>query len=30
MVQEIVLLYGGSLRIESSDLGGTAIYIQLP
>ena len=30
MVQEIVLLYGGSLRIESSDLGGTAIYLSLP
>ena len=30
MVHEIVLLYGGELRIESSELGGTAVYIQLP
>jgi two-component system sensor histidine kinase PhoQ len=30
MVHEIVLLYGGRLKIESSELGGTAIYIQLP
>jgi two-component system sensor histidine kinase PhoQ len=30
MVHEIILLYGGELRIESSDLGGTAIHITLP
>ncbi|HID49979.1 MAG TPA: GHKL domain-containing protein, partial [Chromatiales bacterium] len=30
MVQEIVLLYGGRLRIEDSDLGGAAIRITLP
>jgi len=34
MVHEIVLLYGGQLKIESSiessALGGTAIYVQLP
>lgn len=30
MVHEIVLLYGGNLKIESSPLGGTAIYIHLP
>jgi len=30
MVHEIVLLYGGKLKIESSDLGGTTICIQLP
>jgi two-component system sensor histidine kinase PhoQ len=30
MVQEIVLLYGGNLKIETSTLGGTAITIQLP
>ena len=30
MVQEIVLLYGGNLKIESGRLGGTAITIQLP
>ena len=30
MVHEIVLLYGGKLKIESSPLGGTAIYVQLP
>ena len=30
MVQEIVLLYGGNLTIETSSLGGTAITIQLP
>ena len=30
MVHEIVLLYGGKLKIETSPLGGTAIYVQLP
>lgn len=30
MVHEIILLYGGKLKIESSSLGGTAICIQLP
>lgn len=30
MVQEIVLLYDGTLTIEQSPLGGAAIYIQLP
>ncbi len=30
MVHEIALLYGGELRIESSELGGTAIHIRLP
>jgi two-component system sensor histidine kinase PhoQ len=30
MVHEIVLLYGGELRIESSALGGAAICIHLP
>jgi two-component system sensor histidine kinase PhoQ len=30
MVQEIVLLYGGNLKIETSRLGGAAIIIQLP
>lgn len=30
MVHEIVLLYGGKLKIESSELGGTTICIQLP
>ena len=30
MVQEIVLLYGGNLKIETGTLGGTAITIQLP
>jgi two-component system sensor histidine kinase PhoQ len=30
MVHEIVLLYGGNLKIETSDLGGAAIYIHLP
>ncbi|MGW8228263.1 MAG: ATP-binding protein [Gammaproteobacteria bacterium] len=30
MVHEIVLLYGGQLKIETSPLGGTAISIQLP
>ena len=30
MVHEIVLLYGGKLRIESSTLGGTAVYVDLP
>ena len=30
MVHEIVLLYGGNLRIDSSDLGGTTICITLP
>jgi two-component system sensor histidine kinase PhoQ len=30
MVQEIVLLYGGNLKIDTSTLGGTAITIQLP
>ncbi len=30
MVQEIVLLYGGSLTIDSSELGGAAIEVRLP
>ena len=30
MVHELVLLYGGNLRIEASEMGGAAIYIQLP
>ena len=30
MVQEIVLLYGGKLTIDDSDLGGAAIRIHLP
>ncbi|MGM0679477.1 MAG: ATP-binding protein [Pseudomonadota bacterium] len=30
MVHETVLLYGGQLRIESADLGGAAMVIELP
>lgn len=30
MVHEIILLYGGTLKIDTSNLGGTAIHIQLP
>ena len=30
MVHEIVLLYGGSLKIDTSPLGGAAIHLRLP
>jgi two-component system sensor histidine kinase PhoQ len=30
MVHEIILLYGGTLKIDTSKLGGAAIHIQLP